>query len=837
MYWIQTARTTFFCLAFALCAAATLAAQPSGGASDHLRHQHLAMEPGDAASEGLEDDGALACVDGFAGPYPCDRVDLVSHLALSSIGGGNGNDIWGWTDPVTGTEYAIMGRSNGTAFVDLSDPENPVYVGNLPTHTGSSSWRDIKVYADHAFIVSDLNGSHGMQVFHLGELRDVTTPPVTFSAVAHYDQFGSAHNIVINEDSGFAYAVGGNCSGGLHMVNVQDPHNPINAGCFSADGYTHDAQCVTYNGPDTEHVGEEICFNSNEDTLTIVDVTNKSNPVQISRTTYSGRAYTHQGWLTEDHAYFLLDDELDESNFGHNTRTFIWDLSDLEAPFVVGTYDGPVPSIDHNQYVKEGFLYQANYRSGLRILSLDDVANGNLTQVAFFDIYPANDNVSFSGAWSVYPYFDSGVVVVSGIGEGLFVLRPLLCTTPDAPTALTATPGGDHVIDLAWTPSATPGVTYDVYRAVGGCPGSDFVKIAGGVVGSSYSDTTVSGQVEYAYQVTAIDETGLCASGPSNCDSATTTGACIAPPAFGGLESLVDPGTASCSLDLGWSAASPLCGGPATYSVYRDTTPGFAPAPENRVASGVTGLSFTDHSVNGDESYSYVVRATDAGNGVEDANLVELTAQPAGPPTDGTWATGAEVGDPTMISDSSPFGGGGPEHIGWEPSTARQHSGARSFFSTYGNNQCFAMQTPPIELTAGEAPQLAFWTVYDIESGFDGGVVEISTDGGASWGLLALAPGYPGSFNSGADACGYSSGQPSFTGTNLNWTEYAADLSALAGQTIEIRWVFSTDGSVTLEGWYVDDVSISHAQVAGMCAPGNLIFADGFESGDASAWN
>ena len=243
----------------------------------------------------LEPLRATPCVGGFADIYPCDNVDLLAFMPLADIGGGQGNDIWGWTDRSTGKEYAIMGRTSGTSFVDISDPENPVYLGNLPPHTSDSAWRDIKVYARHAFIVSEASG-HGMQIFDLTQLRNVISPPVTFAETAHYAGFSNAHNVAINEDSRFAYAVGSNtCSGGLHMVDIQNSTTPTFAGCYSGDGYTHDAQCVIYSGPDTEHQDKEICFNSNEDTLTIVDVTNKSVPVMLSRTRYSGSGYTHQG--------------------------------------------------------------------------------------------------------------------------------------------------------------------------------------------------------------------------------------------------------------------------------------------------------------------------------------------------------------------------------------------------------------------------------------------------------------------------------------------------------------------------------------------------------------
>jgi choice-of-anchor B domain-containing protein len=305
-------------------------------------------------------------------------------------------------------------------------------VGNLPSHTGNSSiWRDVKVHADHAFVVSDDNPGHGMQVFDLSQLRDVVSPPVTFSNSAHYSGFSSAHNIVTNEDTGFAYAVGSNtCAGGLHMIDVTTPMSPASAGCFSSDGYTHDAQCIVYNGPDTEHQGKEVCFNSNEDTVTIVDVSDKANPVVLSRTPYDTSGYTHQGWLTQDQRYFVQDDELDELDNGHNTRTYTWNVADLNAPELAGHWDAGGRSIDHNQYVKGNFTYQANYRRGLRILELLAPEKGTLSEAAYFDTFPSGDGNGFSGAWSVYPFFESGLVIVSDISRGLFILQAHLPEMP-----------------------------------------------------------------------------------------------------------------------------------------------------------------------------------------------------------------------------------------------------------------------------------------------------------------------------------------------------------------------------------------------------------------------
>ncbi len=363
------------------------------------------------------------CSGGSAGQYPCNGYDLQSHLSLGDLNAGAGNDSWGWTDPLDGKEYALIGLNNGTAFIDVSDPVNPVYLGKLPTQTSNSSWRDVKVYNNHAFVVSEAGG-HGMQVFDLTRLRNVSNPPVTFNNDAHYNGFGSAHNIVINEDSGYAYPVGASqFNGGPIFINIQDPVNPVGEGGYAMDAYSHDAQVVTYNGPDSDYTGREIMIGSNENEVVIVDITDKANPVGISTISYNNVGYTHQGWFTEDHRYFLLGDETDELNFGFNTRTVVFDFEDLDNPQFHFNYTGPTAAIDHNGYVKGNKYYMANYRAGLRVIDLTDIASGTITEEGFFDTFPNSNSASFNGAWSVYPYFGSGNIVISDIDRGFFLVK------------------------------------------------------------------------------------------------------------------------------------------------------------------------------------------------------------------------------------------------------------------------------------------------------------------------------------------------------------------------------------------------------------------------------
>lgn len=358
--------------------------------------------------------------------WPSLNADLLAHLPLNEIGGGSGvegNDCWGWTDPLDNKEYALFGLTNKTSFVDITDPTDPKYLGYLPTQTSNAIWRDMKVYNNHMFVVSDGNGNHGMQVFDLTRLRGADpNNPQTFSNDAWYGSVSSSHNVVINEDTGYAYIVGSNqASGGLHAVDISNPTNPTFAGNFSADGYTHDAQVVTYHGPDADYAGCEIAFCANEDTVTIVDVTNKSNMTMVSRNSYAQDQYTHQGWLSEDHRYFYMGDELDETTYGGPTRTHIFDCQNLDNPNYLGFYSGVESTIDHNLYVKGDYLYQANYTSGLRVLDISNPTQP--VEVAFFDTYFAGNGVSFDGAWSCYPYFDSGTILISDIQNGLFLVR------------------------------------------------------------------------------------------------------------------------------------------------------------------------------------------------------------------------------------------------------------------------------------------------------------------------------------------------------------------------------------------------------------------------------
>ncbi len=535
--------------------------------------------------------GQTPCQNGFAGSYPCKDYDLMSRISLATMNAGAGNDSWGWTDPSNGKEYAIIGLNNGTAFIDISNPTNPVYLGKLPTATTNSSWRDVKVYKDHAFIVSEASG-HGMQVFDLRRLRSVSNPPRNFTADTRYTEFGNAHNIVINEDTGYAYVVGaqrnnGPYRGGPLFINIQNPQNPINAGGFRSGGqraYTHDAQVVTYNGPDATYNGREILIGSNEIEVVIADITNKSNPITLSTIRYPDVGYTHQGWFTEDMRYFILGDETDEQGVGFNTRTIVFDFADLDNPKQHMIYTGPTAAIDHNGYVKGDKFYLANYRAGIRVIDIANIGAKSMTEVGFFDTYTSSNGAAFNGVWNVYPYFNSGNIVISDIEGGFFLVKKSNSgpCTPTTPSSLAASSITANSASLSW--NAVAGTTYDLrYRELGTTSWT-----TNAVTGTSSTITGLSPLTQYEAQVRS-----KCSGGGNSQYSSSTTFTTIA----GGPNNCVSsfPFTESFESSLGqWSDDT---GDDLNFTRNSGGTPSNGTGP-SAAADGTTYI-YVEASVNG----------------------------------------------------------------------------------------------------------------------------------------------------------------------------------------------------------------------------------------------
>ena len=358
--------------------------------------------------------------------FPSSGITLRSWIPLVDFdpAATDGNDCWGYAAP-SGREYAFIGLNTGTGVVEITDPGDAQIIAHLP---GSASiWRDIKTYQDHAYIVSE--GGGGIQVY---DLSAIDSGILTDQGAVTTGGTVKSHNVAINAESGRLYRLGGGSSPikGLRSYSLANPSSPLYLGGW--DGrYCHDAQIVTWT--EAPYAGVEVAFcyanntsGSGSPGIEIVDV---SDPINISTIgsidlslapIFSHPAnYGHQGWLSPDRRYVYINDEVDEASQGVSTTTRIIDVQDLSNPTQVAIFQNSTTARDHNLYTLGDRIYQANYRSGFRLLDASDPLV--LTEIGYFDTYPPNDNPSYNGLWSIYPYLPSKTVIGCDIEKGLFV--------------------------------------------------------------------------------------------------------------------------------------------------------------------------------------------------------------------------------------------------------------------------------------------------------------------------------------------------------------------------------------------------------------------------------
>lgn len=384
------------------------------------------------------------CVQGFAGLHPCRNVDVLGHVTLSQLSSrpGTMSNLWGFVDRNDNREYAVVGVSNGTVVVDVTDPQAPREVGTVPANT--SLWREVKVlqffdaaanrYRAYAYLSTE--AVQGMQVIDLSGL------PASVALANTVNEFQTSHTLYIaNVDyatnealpgrAPFLYIAGSNRNGGSFLIfSLANPAAPqLVTQAPQGTGYMHDstslyltdnrtAQC------DQGHNPCEVLVDFNESTVDLWDVTNKSSPVRLSATGYPSARYTHSGWATADQRAIVVHDELDELRIaGQNTQIYTLEIDDLRTPNMVTSFVGTGTTTDHNGYTKGDRYYVSHYRRGLVVF---DHSNPRaLREVGNLDTFlaPAADSAGTDGAWGVYPFLPSGNILISDIDNGLFVLR------------------------------------------------------------------------------------------------------------------------------------------------------------------------------------------------------------------------------------------------------------------------------------------------------------------------------------------------------------------------------------------------------------------------------
>ena len=533
------------------CVVLTGLASPQGGASGSLEadipfYPDGYRSPLDLMGVPTSDDASSMSVAG-CGVFPCSNARLLSNLPPSTWGAGSGNDCWGYTSP-SGKEYALTCLLNGTAVIDISVPGHPTTVTHL--FGPSSNWRDVKTFGHYAYAVTEGIGG-GIQVFDLSQVDSgiVTVLPPVGSL--------NTHNVAIDTTSGFLYRAG--TSGGMRIYDINaNPAAPVQVANWTPH-YVHDLQVVTYtSGP---YAGRQIAYLHTSSLLRTLDVTDKSNLVQLDQVGFGGT--THQSWLSEDKRYCYLDDELSTGA----SKTFEFDVLDPSNMVLVGTYTNGNPAYHHNLYVNNGFVYESNYKSGLRVFDAN-VNRTNPPEVAYLDTYPSNNSTGSGGLWSNYPFFSSGVVIGSDKVQGFvcaWIGEPLLGFTFPSGVPPTINASGDTLrvrINPQTNGAILAGTERLHYDAGAGLVSVPLTDLGGGLYDMPFPPLPCGTPV--TYYVSASSTNNIVWASPQNAPAATwtTTATCPNGPftycvaktnSCGGVPTLFLTGTSSAAQSSGFS--------------------------------------------------------------------------------------------------------------------------------------------------------------------------------------------------------------------------------------------------------------------------------------------
>jgi fibronectin type 3 domain-containing protein len=391
------------------------------------------------------------------------------------------------------------------------------------------------------------------------------------------------------------------------------------------------------------------------------------------------------------------------------------------------------------------------------------------------------------------------------------------------PATITLSNSGLNQVRVSWTASSGA-ASYLVYRKNESCDVAGAYTQIGIVAGSqlNFVDTAnLQGGHSYSYQVAAASTScATCPSARSACESIAATGNCFLPPTFAGVRSVTTSTGGICKLTVNWSPGVSSCGTGVTYSVYRSTDPLFAPSTSNRVAFGLSATSYSDYNVDNGARYYYIVRATD-GAGNTESNLVRHNEVASGQLRLGTYVDDGGDSLPSTMFQAT------PTHNDWSLRANGTGNATRHWATTatgnYKDSSCMSLESPTLTLT--DSSTLSFRSRYLLEPGWDGGFVEVATEGSgfSNWSKLTSIT-YPGHMASEDDpGCGpgFADGEPVFTGTSADqWLSFSGSLSAYANQRIRVRFTFASDGSNPVdvyEGWFIDDIQVSAVLIPNGC--------------------
>ena len=351
--------------------------------------------------------------------YDFPNITLISNwsdpnVAAEPVYGIKYSGIWGWSDGA-GSEYAIIGSSDGYYFINVTNPALPVVSDFVAGVRDSCIWREIKTYSHYAYLISDDQSPNTFQIVDLQYLPDSVHVVHNSSGI-----FSRAHTLFVDGDKLYCASVNGGqffVPATMAVFSLANPELPVLLRKLDDDftlpsNPAHDMLVRN----DTVYVsaGFDGLFIFKYDA-----VANQFNYIN-SITAYPAQGYNHSSALTDDSQTLIFTDEVPE---GLAVKSV--DVSNLSNLSVNTTFSSNVGATPHNPFIVGNTCYIAYYQDGLYAFDVSDV--NNPLQLGYFDTYYQNPagiylSPAYKGAWGAYPFLPSGKMLVSDMQNGLFVL-------------------------------------------------------------------------------------------------------------------------------------------------------------------------------------------------------------------------------------------------------------------------------------------------------------------------------------------------------------------------------------------------------------------------------
>jgi choice-of-anchor B domain-containing protein len=347
---------------------------------------------------------------------------LLSKVARTGVAG-----TWGYTAP-DGKRYAIMGTAKGVLVLDLSNPASPRVVDEVdgPTNTPNPGiyWREMRVYGNHAYIVSEhTNFRGGIMILDLSGLpasvrfvRSIT--PRDGALAAHSVDIdttrgllylqrlsnGPIHHQTMHKDG--AHPVGSPDEGSIEVWDLKpDPENPTYVTNFNSHKSVHDMTAVG----NFVYVAEGTAAG-----YSIWNATNPAAPTLVVRWNVAANHFAHNIWPSGDGTFVVTTEEIP-----NGLPAKVWQLNGSAAPTLLSSFKVG-SGTPHNVIMEGRKAYLAHYTEGAAVV---DLTNPSLPKITTRIDTTSATGPSLNGCWGVYKFPGVPLMTCSDITNGFHLIQ------------------------------------------------------------------------------------------------------------------------------------------------------------------------------------------------------------------------------------------------------------------------------------------------------------------------------------------------------------------------------------------------------------------------------